>query len=60
MAWMNAEHLAAFHDERVIFKSVNLLSGPNLDKLAELGITFDYCINLAAETKLGKWPCANY
>ncbi|XP_063675688.1 dTDP-D-glucose 4,6-dehydratase-like [Bolinopsis microptera] len=53
MAWLSAKHKTAFEDSKVTFKSINLLSRMNIDKIKELGVTFDYCVNLAAETKLG-------
>ena len=54
MAWLSAKHKTAFEDSKVTFKSINLLSRVNIDKIKELGVTFDYCVNLAAETKLGE------
>ena len=54
MAWLSEKHKTAFESSKVTFKSINLLSRSNIDKIKELGIKFDYCVNLAAETKLGE------
>lgn len=54
MAWLSGKHKAAFEHSKVTFKSINLLSRSNIDKIEDLGLKFDYCINLAAETKQGK------
>ena len=54
MAWLSDKHKAAFENSKVTFKSINLLSRSNIDKIQELHVKFDYCINLAAETKLGE------
>ena len=53
MAWMNPKHKAAFEDDKVIFKAINLLSETGIKKLNELDQAFDYSVNCAAETKLG-------
>ena len=53
MAWLNEEHKAAFDSDKVTFKSCNLVHASNFSRITELGVTFDYCINLAGESKYG-------
>ncbi|KAL8566462.1 hypothetical protein ACOMHN_015098 [Nucella lapillus] len=65
MAWMNPPHLVelclsvclskAFEDERVEFKHANLINPTSVENaFASDSGTFDYVVNLAAETKYGQ------
>ncbi|XP_028402731.1 uncharacterized protein LOC114525548 [Dendronephthya gigantea] len=52
-AWLNERHKKAFENNVVEFKSANLVHEASAEK-AFAEASFDYCINLAAETKYGQ------
>ncbi|XP_046857519.1 dTDP-glucose 4,6-dehydratase 2-like [Xenia sp. Carnegie-2017] len=52
-AWLNERHKQAFENSSVEFKSANLVHTSSAEKAFQDG-AFDFCINLAAETKYGQ------
>jgi len=54
-AWLNQNHKKIFQDPRVEFVQVNLLNKTRVTAaFSSDGFTFDYVINLAAETRYGQ------
>ena len=53
-AWLNERHKQAFDNSVVEFQSANLVHEASAEKAFQSDVPFDFCINLAAETKYGQ------
>jgi len=55
LSWLNEEHKKLYEDERVEFRQADLVKQTHVDRAFKMDeYSFDYVINLAAETEYGQ------